>query len=74
MFASVFEALLQHHDRLRVATQHVQSSCPVVVEVQSHLELLSFVLNLQQDVLTHLQALLGHAALEVEVGEVLSSR
>lgn len=46
VLASVLEALLEHHYRLRVPAQHVESSCSVVVQVQRDLELFGLVLNL----------------------------
>lgn len=73
VFATVFEAFLQDHYGLGVTAQHVQSSCSVIVQVKSHLELLSFVLDFEQNALAYFQTLLGPATLEIQVRKVLSS-
>ena len=68
------QALLQDHDRLRVASQDVEGHGLVVVDVQGELGAVGRMGQLLQDLVADVQAVLRPVHFQVQVGEVLGGR
>ena len=65
VLSSRSQTLLQHHNALRISSQHVQSCSSVIVQMQSHLKLLRSVLDLEKNRLAYLQTFFGSSSFKI---------